>query len=149
MESRSYESCRALEEHLGLMLRHDQQVIRALTNNMTDNNEFMSAPKLVSDLLFVSDLLKPMEKELRNDALVNFITEINRNLPCEVYIPIVPLDFQYTDTKLKKKKRVKKVETCLVKPHKILSISTDHAFCLHSKERTPFHIFIEVAFVDS
>jgi len=60
---------------------------------MIDNKEFMSAPKLVSDLLFISDLLKPMEKDLRNDALANFITEINHNLPCEVYIPIIPLDF--------------------------------------------------------
>ena len=116
---------------------------------MSDNKEFMSAPKLVSDLLFVSDLLKPMEKDLRNEALVNFITEINQNLPCEVYIPIVALDFQYTDDKLKKKKRVKKADNNSVRAHRVLSISTDHAFCLHSKERTPFHIFIEVAFFDS
>ena len=72
---------------------------------MSDNKEFMSAPKLVSDLLFVSDLLKPMEKELRNDALVNFIKEINLNLPCDVYIPIIPLDFVYIDSLQKKKKR--------------------------------------------
>jgi len=29
--------------------------------------------------------------------------------------------------------------------HKVLRISEDYAFCLHSKERVPFHIIIEVA----
>ena len=30
--------------------------------------------------------------------------------------------------------------------HKIIGISTDHAFCLHSKERVPYHIIVKVAF---
>jgi hypothetical protein len=30
--------------------------------------------------------------------------------------------------------------------HKVLRISPDYAFCLHSKERVPFHIIIEVAY---
>jgi hypothetical protein len=30
--------------------------------------------------------------------------------------------------------------------HRILKISTDNAFCLHSKERVPFHVVIEVAY---
>jgi hypothetical protein len=30
----------------------------------------------------------------------------------------------------------------------VLSISTDFAFCLHSKERVPYHIIIEVAYED-
>lgn len=29
--------------------------------------------------------------------------------------------------------------------HRVLRISTENAFCLHSKERVPFHIIIEVA----
>lgn len=33
--------------------------------------------------------------------------------------------------------------------HRVLKISTDHAFCLHSKERVPFHILIEVAYLDN
>lgn len=32
--------------------------------------------------------------------------------------------------------------------HKVLGISSDFAFCLHSKERVPYHIIIKVAFVD-
>jgi len=30
--------------------------------------------------------------------------------------------------------------------HRVLKISTENAFCLHSKERVPFHILIEVAY---
>ena len=29
--------------------------------------------------------------------------------------------------------------------HRVLRISTENAFCLHSKERVPYHIIIEVA----
>lgn len=30
--------------------------------------------------------------------------------------------------------------------HRVLRISTDNAFCLHSKERVPYHIIIEVGY---
>lgn len=30
--------------------------------------------------------------------------------------------------------------------HKVLKIQTENAFCLHSKERVPYHIIIEVAY---
>ena len=30
--------------------------------------------------------------------------------------------------------------------HRVLRISDQNAFCLHSKERVPFHIIIEVAY---
>jgi hypothetical protein len=30
--------------------------------------------------------------------------------------------------------------------HRVLKISTENAFCLHSKERVPYHIILEVAF---
>jgi hypothetical protein len=30
--------------------------------------------------------------------------------------------------------------------HRVLRISPDNAFCLHSKERVPYHIIIEVAY---
>jgi len=30
--------------------------------------------------------------------------------------------------------------------HRVLRISDSNAFCLHSKERVPFHIIIEVAY---
>jgi hypothetical protein len=30
--------------------------------------------------------------------------------------------------------------------HRVLRISEENAFCLHSKERVPFHIVIEVAY---
>lgn len=30
--------------------------------------------------------------------------------------------------------------------HRVLKISTENAFCLHSKERVPYHIIIEVIY---
>ena len=44
---------------------------------MVDNMAFLSTPKLISDLLFVSDLLKTVEKDQRNYYLVEIINEIN------------------------------------------------------------------------
>ena len=32
--------------------------------------------------------------------------------------------------------------------HRVLNISTEYAFCLHSKARVPYHIFIEVEHTD-
>jgi len=62
--------------------------MRALSNNMVDHSRFFSTPKLVSDLLFVSDLLKNVDKEKRNYYLGELILEINKNLPSNVYVPI-------------------------------------------------------------
>lgn len=42
----------------------------------------------MSDLLFVSDLLKNVDKEKRNYYLREIILEINKNLPSNVYVPI-------------------------------------------------------------
>ena len=47
--------------------------MRSLSNNMTDYMQFFSTPKLISDLLFISDLLKTVEKEQRNYYLVEII----------------------------------------------------------------------------
>lgn len=33
-----------------------------------------------------------------------------------------------------------------IKMHKVVKIDTDYAFCLHSKERVPYHIIIEVLY---
>lgn len=55
---------------------------------MSDYSMFLSTPKLVSDLLFVSDLLKSMEKDQRNYYLTEILKEISKNLPANVYIPI-------------------------------------------------------------
>lgn len=70
------------------MLRKDQQVMRTLSSNMADFKMFLSTPKLVSDLLFVSDLLKNVEKDERNYYLEEILKEISKNLPANVYIPI-------------------------------------------------------------
>jgi len=62
--------------------------MRALSNNMDSFSQFLSTPKLVSDLLFISDLLKAVEKDERNYYLAEIIKELNKNLPADVYIPI-------------------------------------------------------------
>ena len=62
--------------------------MRAISNNMEEYSLFLSTPKFISDLLFVSEVLKPIEKEQRNDYLKQMIVEINKNLPANVYIPI-------------------------------------------------------------
>ena len=35
------------------------------------------------------------------------------------------------------------------RPHKVLGISTDYAFCLHSATRAPYHIVLKVAFTEN
>ena len=59
--------------------------------------QFLSTPKLISDLLFVSDLLKTVEKDQRNYYLVEILNEINKNLPGNVYIPIKSTQLQFPD----------------------------------------------------
>ena len=77
-----------LSKQPNMLLRKDQQVMRALSDNMTSYGHFLSTPKLVSDLLFISDLLKNVEKEERNYYLGELIKELNKNLPANVHIPI-------------------------------------------------------------
>ena len=76
-----------LESHARLV-RFDQQLMRAISNNMTNYPLFLSTPKFISDLLFISEVLKPIEKDDRNDYLKHIIGEMNKNLPANVYIPI-------------------------------------------------------------
>ena len=124
------------------MTRHDQQIIRTLSNNMTEHHVFFSTPKFVSDLIHISEVLKGVERPDRNDMLKELLEQLNKNLPANVYIPIHQeniISSKYTSKKAREAKSV-------VTSHKILKISTDHAFCLHSKERVPYHIIIEVAY---
>lgn len=107
---------------------------------MTNFSQFLSTPKLVSDLLFVSDLLKNVEKEERNYYLIEILKEINKNLPANVYIPIKSQNLKFKSTK--KSKKSKRQANTSSRLHRVLAISTDYAFCLHSKERVPYHIII-------
>ena len=75
--------------------------MRALSDNMTSHARFLSTPKLVSDLLFVSDLLKSVEKDERNYYLTEIIKEINKSLPANVYIPIKTRSLKFKQSNLK------------------------------------------------
>lgn len=134
----NYGPVEKLESH-ARMVRFDQQMMSALSNNMTEHPLFLSTPRFISDLLFVSEVLKGIGKDERNAYLKQVIDEINKNLPSNVYIPI----YQETTNLYGKKKR------STIAPHRmhrVLKISTENAFCLHSKERVPFHVVIEVAY---
>jgi len=109
--------------------------MRALSNNMQEHSEFLSTPKFVSDLLFLSDSLRQVDLEGRNEYLKKVIMEINKGLPNNVYVPIAA-----DATKHKKKDTTNQ--------HRVLRISLEHAFCLHSKERAPYHIIVEVAYAN-
>ena len=80
-------------------------MMRALSNNMTDHALFLSTPKFISDLLFVSEVLKGIEKPERDGYLKSVIEEINKNLPSNVYIPIIQESTNLPDPSLSKKAR--------------------------------------------
>lgn len=132
-------------------------MMRAISNNMTEHSLFLSTPKFISDLLFVSEVLKGIEKEERDGYLKQVIEEINKNLPANVYIPIRQETTNLPDpaflSKYKKSGKLRQPQPGHIKQrigptrmHRVLRISTDNAFCLHSKERVPYHIIIEVAY---
>jgi hypothetical protein len=55
---------------------------------MTEHKYFLSTPKFISDLLYISDILKGTDHDKRNSHLKECIEEINKSLPANVYIPI-------------------------------------------------------------
>ena len=84
-------------------------------------NLFFSTPKFLTNLISISEYLRTQPIEERKDLLREMISKVNLDLPNNVYMP---LDNH--------------------SPHKILKISLDHCICLHSNEKAPFHILIEV-----
>jgi hypothetical protein len=48
-------------------------MMRALSNNMEEHPLFLSTPKFISDLLFVSEVLKGIDKDDRNHYLKQVI----------------------------------------------------------------------------
>jgi hypothetical protein len=63
-------------------------MMRALSSNMTEHSLFLNTPKFISDLLFVSEVLKEISKPERDDYLREVLVEINKHLPSNIYIPI-------------------------------------------------------------
>lgn len=140
--SYNYGHVRKLESHAH-MVRFDQQMMRGLSNNMTEHPLFLSTPRFISDLLFVSEVLKGIEKDERNAYLKQVIEEMNKCLPANVYLPIRQETTNVPERRKKRKGGCQKIGDTQM--HRVLRISTDNAFCLHSKERVPYHIIIEVA----
>jgi hypothetical protein len=80
----------------------------------------------ISDLIYISEILRNVAHDLRPKMLQNFIYKINKRLPADVYLPIELLG---KSTKIKQQ---------------VLRICDTNIFCLNSKERVPFHILVEV-----
>ena len=125
--------------------------MRSLSSNMTEHRLFLSTPKFISDLLFVSEVLKGIDKPERDDYLKSVLCEINKQLPSNVYLPIqqettnLPTPAPSgSSSRLSTRAALQRVEPGRL--HRVLKISTENAFCLHSKERVPYHIVIEVAY---
>ena len=91
-------------------------MMRALSNNMTEHALFLSTPKFISDLLFVSEVLKGIEKEERDAYLIQVLEEINKNLPSNVYIPIYQ---ETTNLYESKRQRRQKGRNQKIGPHRM------------------------------
>jgi hypothetical protein len=87
---------------------------------------FISTLNFINDLIYVSEILRNVAQDLRIKILCNYIYQINKNLPANVYIPI--------DT-IGKGGHIKQ---------SVLRICDDNVLCLNSKERVPFHILLEI-----
>ena len=79
-------------------------------------------------------MLKGVAQPERNEALSDLLEQLNRNLPANVYVPI-----SHDNIITSKFQR-----RAAVQHHRVLQICSDYNFCLHSKERVPFHVVIEV-----
>ena len=66
--------------------------------------------------------------------LTELLEQLNKNLPANVYVPITHDNIITSKFQRKSSKA----------HHKVLQICTDYNFCLHSKERVPYHIIIEI-----
>ena len=84
--------------------------------------QFLSTPKFVADLAYLSDLLRLTQPHRREEVFSKKIAEINAELPNNVYVPFA--------------------RACT---HRVLRIRSEYGFILNSKDHTPFHILLEVA----
>jgi hypothetical protein len=80
----------------------------------------------VSDLIYISEILRNVACDLRLKMLQNLIYKINKKLPSDVYLP---------SELVGKSRKIKQ---------QVIRICENNMFCLNSKERVPFHILIEV-----
>jgi hypothetical protein len=56
-------------DNFALMTRYDQQIIRTLSNNLSEHQVFFSSPKFISDLIHISEILKGVQQSERSTML--------------------------------------------------------------------------------
>lgn len=64
-------------DNIALIRRYDQQIIRTLSNNMTQHQVFFQTPKFVSDLIHISDVLKTVDRPERDEMLTELLEQLN------------------------------------------------------------------------
>lgn len=107
----------------GLNFQHEDPLpeISLMNKLNTSHNLFFSTPKFISNLISVAEYLRSLSQEQRPEKLAEMIEKLNQDLPNNVYLPMKNFN-----------------------GHRVLKISTEHAICLHSNQKAPFHILIEV-----
>jgi hypothetical protein len=103
--------------------------------NLNDNwRIYISSLNFLNDLISISEVLKYCNQDNRDNMLKEFIRYINHKLlPARGYIPFAFPDDLSSD------------EYDVSSKAFIIQIFDQHAFCLSTKERVPFHILIEIA----
>mmetsp|Transcript_13007 Transcript_13007/g.14974 ORF Transcript_13007/g.14974 Transcript_13007/m.14974 type:complete len:355 (+) Transcript_13007:322-1386(+) len=116
---------------------HPENLLMRKLNYDNKNSLFFSTPLFVSDLISVAELLRTLPLDQREGKLKEMISTLNEHLP--------------TSQKTTKNKSLESIAYDHVylpmmnyNGHKVLSICLDYSICLHSNEKAPFHILIEV-----
>jgi hypothetical protein len=111
------------------------QIVNGNPNEQFKWRHYASSLNFINDLITISESLKGCAADHRNTILGKFINFINENLlPAEVYIPIpfglesLNENFEYSENQAI-----------------LLSIKEEHAFCISTKEKVPYHILLEVS----
>uniref|UniRef100_A0A0G4H3A0 1-phosphatidylinositol 4-kinase n=1 Tax=Chromera velia CCMP2878 TaxID=1169474 RepID=A0A0G4H3A0_9ALVE len=131
---------KAKESRLIERMTLDESLREMLKRPSTDDallwsKEFNRTPNFLQELSAIANRLIPIkEKEKRRQRLHTELLALNDRLPQDVYLPIVN---RVSD------KEEKWGEEQLLS-HCILRVPVEEAFTLHSKDRAPYHICVEV-----
>ncbi|CEM15088.1 unnamed protein product [Vitrella brassicaformis CCMP3155] len=97
-------------------------------------HRFRKTPDFIDGLANISrNLVAIKRRDLRKEELQRQLGILNEMLPADVYIPVL---------------NRQKGESESFVAHTVLHIPVEEAFCLHSKDRAPFHVCVEVLETD-
>lgn len=109
----------------GISFEHEdplpENTLMKKLNYNKKNNLFFSTPQFISNLISIAEFLRTQPVDQRKAHLEEMLTKLNTTLPNNVYVPLKNFN-----------------------GHRVLKICLDYSICLHSNEKAPFHILIEV-----